>query len=184
MKKSKNYSVIASYKRAVSLKYAIFGLILSILCIVAVPFIVNSSSLDDSYLIIFMALIVAGISLWFSIKFFLQTFNHTLLAGDEKYLYFKKRLLTWKDIEQFLFTEEVINNKKVIFLTVAFKRIPVGASLTFSKDKQPAVGDPVVTKNPKKDTIYRVRLDDIEQSIENVEKTLYQYLKKYGKDKK
>ena len=108
-----------------------------------------------------------------------------LLAGDDKYLYFKKRLLLWKQIEQILFTEEEVNGKIITYATVAFKQISVNANLSFKKDKQPVVGKSVKTSHSgsDKDTVYRIRLDDIEQPIDAVEQLLYQYLSKYSKKK-
>ena len=181
MKKSKHYSVIASYRRVSLLKYAILGLILTVFCVTSIPLIFQNYSLADAYLTLIAAIAFSILGLWLFVKFFYQTINNALLAGDEKHLYFKKRLLPWTQIEQFLFTEEQINKKKVVFVTVAFKRISVNANFTFSKDKQPVVGEPVKTSHPKKDTVYRIRLDDIDQSIEDVEKMLYKYLDKYGK---
>lgn len=181
MKKSKHYSVIASYKRITLLGYSLLGLILAAACITSMPLIFQNYDLGDAYLTVIAAAVFSGVGLWLFIKFSWQAINNVLLAGDDKHLYFKKRLLPWTQIEQFLFTEEQVNKKKVVFVTVAFKRISVNANFTFSRDKQPIVGDPVKTSHPKKDTVYRIRLDDIDQPIETVEKVLYQYLDKYGK---
>jgi hypothetical protein len=181
MKKSKNYSVIASHRRVTLLKYSGLGLILAVACASAIPLILKQNDMSEVYLTVIAAVVFAAVGLWLFVKFFLQTIDNVLLAGDDKHLYFKKRLLPWTQIKQFLFTEEESNNKKVTFVTVAFEYIPVNASFTFSRDKQPVVGQPTMTSHPKKDTIYRIRLDDIEQPVEAVEQLLYQYLDKYGK---
>jgi hypothetical protein len=181
MKRSKNYSVIASYRRVVFLKNSLLGLILSVACVSAIPLILQTYDLPDAYMTISAAVVFALIGVWLFVKFLLQTVNNVLLAADDKHLYFRKRLLPWSQIKQFLFTVEEINNKPVTFVTVAFEYIPVNASFTFSRDKQPIVGDPLKTSHPKKDTIYRIRLDDIEQPVDVVEQLLYQYLDKYGK---
>jgi ABC-type nickel/cobalt efflux system permease component RcnA len=181
MKKSKDYSVIASRRRLTLLKYAALGLVLAVACVSSVPLIFKDYNTSDAYLTTIAAVVFAIIGLWLFVKFTIQTINNVLLAGDAKHLYFKKRLLPWTQIKQFLFTEEEVNKKKITFVTVAFERIPVNADFTFSRDKQPAVGDPVVTSHPKKDTIYRIRLDDIEQPVEVVEQLLYRYLDRYGK---
>jgi ABC-type nickel/cobalt efflux system permease component RcnA len=181
MKRSKDYSVIASRRRLTLLKYAGLGLVLAVACVSSIPLIFRDYDRTDSYLTTIAAVIFAGVGLWLFVKFVIQAVSNVLLAGDAKHLYFKKRLLPWTQIEQFLFTEEEINGKKVTFVTVAFERIPVNADFTFSRDKQPVVSGPVVTSHPKKDTIYRIRLDDIEQPVEVVEQLLYQYLDKYGK---
>jgi hypothetical protein len=181
MKRSKDYSVIASRRRLTLLKYAVLGLILAVACVSSIPLIFQDYDISDAYLTAIAAGAFTGVGLWLFVKFLIQTVNNVLLAGDAKHLYFKNRLLPWTQIEQFLFTEEEVNKKKITFVTVAFERIPVNADFTFSRDKQPAVGGPVVTSHPKKDTIYRIRLDDIEQPVEVVEQLLYQYLDKYGK---
>jgi hypothetical protein len=127
------------------------------------------------------AVVIAIVGAWLFIKFLIKTVNNVLLAGDDKHLYFKKRLLPWTQIEQFLFTEEEVNGKKIVYVTVAFDRISPNANFSFAKDKQPVGGGTVMTSHPKKDTIYRIRLDDIEQPIDMVENVLYGYLDKYGK---
>jgi hypothetical protein len=181
MKKSKHYSVIASQRRATLLKYAALGLVLAVACATSIPLVFQNYDLGDAYLTLIAAVVFSAVGLWLFVKFAWQTLHNVLLAGDDKHLYFKKRLLPWTQIQQFLFTEEELGGKKVTFVTVAFERISVNANFTFSRDKQPTVGAPVLTSHPKKDTIYRIRLDDIEQPISTVEQLLYKYLDKYGK---